>query len=100
MLQDVTALISERLPSQSDILHSIQVIQTSGWGPEAKPNITESIHQEKVSSKTETTGSLTEGSGPEVIPLTGRTSYFYDNWESINASSQVLILLVVMKFLL
>ena len=61
-----------------------------GWGPEAKPNITESIHQEKVSSKTETTGSLTEGSGPEVIPLTGRTSYFYDNWESINASSQVL----------
>ena len=35
-------------------------------------------------------GSLTEGSRPEVIPLTGRTSYFYDNWESINASSQVL----------
>ena len=54
-----------------------------------KPNITESIHQEKVSSKTETTGFLTEGSGPEVIPSTGRTSYFYDNWESINASSQV-----------
>ena len=25
-----------------------------------------------------------------MIPLTGRTSYFYDNWESINASSQVL----------
>ena len=24
-----------------------------------------------------------------MIPLTGRTSYFYDNWESINASSQV-----------
>ena len=50
----------------------------------------ESIHQEKVSSKTETTGSLTEGSRLEVIPLTGHTSYFYDNWESINASSQVL----------
>ena len=44
----------------------------------------------KVSSKTEATGSLTEGSRLEVIPLTGRTSYFYDNWESINASSQVL----------
>ena len=25
-----------------------------------------------------------------MIPLTDRTSYFYDNWESINASSQVL----------
>ena len=25
-----------------------------------------------------------------MIPLTGHTSYFYDNWESINASSQVL----------
>ena len=25
-----------------------------------------------------------------MIPLTGRTSYFYDNWEGINASSQVL----------
>ena len=50
----------------------------------------ESTHQEKVSSKTETTGSLTEGSEPEVIPLTGHTSYFYDNWERINASSQVL----------
>ena len=25
-----------------------------------------------------------------MIPLTGRTSYFYDNWESINAASQVL----------
>ena len=25
-----------------------------------------------------------------MIPLTGRTSYFYDNWKSINASSQVL----------
>ena len=25
-----------------------------------------------------------------MISLTGRTSYFYDNWESINASSQVL----------
>ena len=72
----------------SDILHSSQVIQTTGWGPEAKPNFTEvSIHQEKVSSKTETTGSLTEGSEPEVIPLTGRTSHFYDNWESINAST-------------
>ena len=38
-------------------------------------------------------GSLTEGSGPEVIPLTGHTSYFYDNWESINASSQVLAII-------
>ena len=25
-----------------------------------------------------------------MIPLTGLTSHYYDNWESINASSQVL----------
>ena len=32
----------------------------------------------------------TEGSRLEMISLTRRTSYFYDNWESINAPSQVL----------
>ena len=32
-----------------------------------------------------------------MIPLTGRTSYFYDNWESINAFSQVLNIISAYK---
>ena len=60
-----------------------------GVGPEVKPNIKESFCQEKVSSKIETKGSI-EVSGWEMILLTGCTFFFYDNWESVNASSQVL----------
>ena len=32
-----------------------------------------------------------------MIPLTGRISYFYDNWESISASSQVLNIIIGYK---
>ena len=46
--------------AQSNILQSSKAIQSTGWGPEVKPNIKEGNHQEKASSKTETKGSFTE----------------------------------------
>ena len=67
-----------------------------GWGPEELKifilgiEITQTSRRVFIKRKFPPKQKQWEGSEPEVIPLTGHTSYFYGNWKSTNASSQVL----------